>query len=42
MHSKSKLTILPQIFVNGEYRGLVNDLEDANEAGKVTEWLKIK
>lgn len=39
MKSKSNLTILPQIFVNGEYRGLVSDLEDANEVEKVKEWL---
>lgn len=40
MHSKSKLNVLPQIFVNGEYKGLMNDLDDANEMENVNEWLE--
>lgn len=42
MHSKSKKTVLPQIFVNGEFKGLVRDLEDANECDDIYEWINAE
>ncbi|KAJ3152023.1 SH3 domain-binding glutamic acid-rich-like protein 3 [Geranomyces variabilis] len=41
MQSKSDKNALPQIFVDGEFVGLHAELEEANEDGKVAEWLGL-
>jgi len=41
-HSKSEnKSILPQVFVNGEYVGDYDSIEEANEAGELRELLKL-
>ncbi|KAJ3031202.1 hypothetical protein HDV00_008485 [Rhizophlyctis rosea] len=41
MQSKSGKNSLPQIFVDGEYKGGPDELEEANEDGAVQEWLGL-
>ncbi|KAJ3215479.1 hypothetical protein HDU67_000337 [Dinochytrium kinnereticum] len=41
MQSKSGKNSLPQIFANGEYKGGLEQLEEANEDGAVKEFLGI-
>ncbi|KAJ3275558.1 hypothetical protein HK104_003866 [Borealophlyctis nickersoniae] len=42
MQSKSGKNSLPQIFVDGEYKGGPDELEEANEDGAVQSWLGIE
>ncbi|KAJ3108168.1 hypothetical protein HDU97_002080 [Phlyctochytrium planicorne] len=41
MQSKSGKNALPQIFSNGEYKGGLEQLEEANEDGLVKEFLGL-
>ncbi|KAI9202749.1 thioredoxin-like protein [Polychytrium aggregatum] len=41
MRMKSGKNILPQIFVDGEYKGTTEDLEEANECENVVQWLGL-
>jgi glutaredoxin len=39
MHQRSGKRVLPQLFVDGEYRGCTEDLELANECGTTLEFI---
>lgn len=41
MQQKSGKKVLPQIFVDGEFKGLVDQLEEANEFEEVPQWLGV-
>ncbi|KAI8804092.1 thioredoxin-like protein [Cladochytrium replicatum] len=41
MQGKSGKTVLPQIFVDGEFKGLIDQLEEANENGEVPQFLGV-
>jgi glutaredoxin-related protein len=40
MQQKSQKKILPQIFVDGEFKGSCEELEEANEFGETLKWLQ--
>lgn len=41
MQEKSGKNVLPQIFVDGEYKGLCEELDEANEFGETHQWLGL-
>jgi glutaredoxin len=41
MQSKSGKKDLPQVFTDGEFKGLAQDIEDYNEAGELEKFLGI-
>ncbi|TPX71708.1 hypothetical protein SpCBS45565_g00777 [Spizellomyces sp. 'palustris'] len=41
MYRKSGKNTLPQIFVDGEYKGGHDELDEANEVGEVPQWLGL-
>ncbi|KAJ3165014.1 hypothetical protein HK101_000321 [Irineochytrium annulatum] len=42
MFSKSGKKTLPQIFVEGEFKGTLEELDEANEDGRVKEFLGVE
>ncbi|KAL2914377.1 hypothetical protein HK105_206149 [Polyrhizophydium stewartii] len=41
MQRKSGKTVIPQIFVDGEYKGTCEELDEANECGEALKWLGL-
>ncbi|KAJ3022981.1 UNVERIFIED_CONTAM: hypothetical protein HDU68_008844 [Siphonaria sp. JEL0065] len=39
--SPTKPGVFPLIFVNDEYKGTINEVEEANEAGELAIWLGV-
>ncbi|KAI8927948.1 thioredoxin-like protein [Entophlyctis helioformis] len=41
MQAKSGKAVIPQIFVDGEYKGTCEELDEANENGEGRQWLGL-